>query len=155
MGLQQALVQAQRRERTATTREAGELQVSAPRPERGGKSSAEFHGKVEQLGQFAIDWLYQGQLWVQAEGFVRPVAKVVTYLKGDALAWWRDAGEEQLGSTVSFLQFKVAFLAKFVKASDSLTARIDLEACKQEGLSVEAYASKFKSISSRSWLDVK
>ncbi len=79
MGLQQALVQAQRRERTATTRKAGELHVSAPRPERGGKSSAEFHGKVEQLGQFAIDWLYQAQLWVQAEGFVRPVAKVVTY----------------------------------------------------------------------------
>ncbi len=54
--------------------------MSAPRPERGGKSPAEFHGKSEQLGQFAIDWLYQAQLWVQAEGFVRPVAKVVTYL---------------------------------------------------------------------------
>ncbi len=122
--------------------------MSPPRPERGGESPAEFHGKVEQLGQFAIDWLYQAQLWVQAEGFVRPLAKVVTYLKGDALAWWRDAGKEQLGSTVSFLQFKVAFLAKFVKASDSLLARIDLEACKQEGLSVEAYASKFKRMSS-------
>ena len=150
MGAQQSLVQVQRREqKAAATKEAGELQVSTPRPERGGKSPAEFHGKVEQLGQFAIDWLYQAQLWVQAEGFVRPVAKVVTYLKGDALAWWRDAGEEQLGSAVSFLHFKVAFLAKFVKASDSLTARIDLEACKQEGLSVEAYASKFKSISTR------
>ncbi|DBA96685.1 TPA: hypothetical protein ACH3X1_015536 [Trebouxia sp. C0004] len=137
------------RERAATTREAGELQVSDPRPERGGEFPAEFHGRVEQLGQFAIDWLYQAQLWVQAEGFVRPVAKVVTYLKGDALAWWRDAGEEQLGTVVSFLQFKVAFLAKFVEASDSLTARIDLEACKQDGLSIEAYASKFKSISSR------
>ena len=73
----------------------------------------------------------------------------MTYLKGDALAWWRDVGQEQLGTAVSFLQFKTAFLAKFVKASDSLTARIDLEACKQEGLSVEAYASKFKSIASR------
>lgn len=44
--------------------------MSAPRPESGGKSPAEFHGKVEQLGQFAIDWLYQAQLWVQAGGFV-------------------------------------------------------------------------------------
>ena len=72
------------------------------------------------------------------------MAKVVTYLKGDALAWWRDVGQEQLGTAVSFLQFKTAFLAKFVKASDSLTARIDLEACKHEGLSVEAYAYKFQ-----------
>ena len=77
------------------------------------------------------------------------MAEVVTYLRGDALAWWRDVGEEQLGTAVFFLQFKTAFLAKFVKASDSLTARIDLEACKQEGMSVGAYASKFKSIASR------
>ena len=35
---------------------------------------------------------------------------------------------------------------KYQCASDSLKARIDLEACKQQGLAVEAYASRFKSI---------
>ena len=92
-----------------------------------------------KLGQFKIYWLYEAQLCVQAEGFVRPVAKVVTYLKGDALAWWRDVGEEHLGTAVGFLQFKTAFLGKFVKASDTLAARTDLE----------AYAFEFKSIASR------
>ena len=40
-------------------------EVSFPRPERlekGGKPPAEFHAKADQLGQFAIDWLYQAQL---------------------------------------------------------------------------------------------
>ena len=48
-------------------------EVSFPRPERlekGGKPPAEFHARADQLGQFAIDWLYQAQLWVQAEGLI-------------------------------------------------------------------------------------
>ena len=36
--------------------------------------------------------------------------------------------------------------SKYQCASDSLKATIDLEACKQQGLAVEGYASRFKSI---------
>ena len=56
MGLQQTRVLRQRQEQVA------KREVSTSRPERGGKAPAEFHGKVEQLGHFAIDWLYQAQL---------------------------------------------------------------------------------------------
>ena len=56
-------------------------EVGLPRPERqekGGKPPAEFHARPDQLGQFATDWLYQAQLWVQAESFLKPVPKVIT-----------------------------------------------------------------------------
>ena len=65
--------------------------MGLPRPERqekGGKPPDEFHAKPDQLGQFATIWLYQAQLWVQAESFLKPVPKVITYLRSDALAWW-------------------------------------------------------------------
>ena len=85
-------------------------EVSFPRPERlekGGKPPAEFHARADQLGQFAIDWLYQAQLWVQAEGFTPPVAKIVTYLHG--------GGMLVTCLLAPMLQFKVAFLQRFVK----------------------------------------
>ena len=44
-------------------------EVSFPRQERlekGGKPPAEFHARADQLSQFAVDWLYQAQLRVQA-----------------------------------------------------------------------------------------
>ena len=127
-------------------------EVGLPKPERqekGGKPPAEFHAKPDQLGQFATDWLYQAQLWVQAESFLKPVPKVITYLRGDALAWWRDVGDLAVGPNGSWLDFKTAFLKRFVKPSDSLKARVALQACAQGDLSVEAFASKFRGIANR------
>ena len=53
------------------------------------------------------------------------------------------------GADGSWLAFKSAFLKRFVKPSDSLKARVALQACTQDELSVEAFASKFKGIASR------
>ena len=127
-------------------------EVSFPRPERlekGGKPPAEFHARADQLGQFAIDWLYQAQWWVQAEGFTRHVAKIVTYLRADALAWWRDVGDMSVGTDAGFLQFKVAFLQRFIKLSDTLKASTHLQECAQGDMTVEAFASKFRGIANR------
>ena len=86
---------------------------------------------------------------MQAEGFLKPVAKVITYLRSDALAWWRDVGDLTVGAGGSWLAFKSAFLTRFVKPSDSLKARVALQACMQRDLSVEAFASKFRGIANR------
>ena len=88
-------------------------------------------------------------MWVQAEGFTRPVAKIVTYLRADALAWWRDVGDMSVGTDAGFLQFKVAFLQRFVKPSDSLKARAHSQECAQGDMTVEAFASKFRGIANR------
>ena len=42
-----------------------------------------------------------------------------------------------------------AFLTRFIKPCDSLKARIALQACTQDDMSAEAFASRFKRIANR------
>ena len=90
-----------------------------------------------------------GSALVQAEAYSKPVAKIIKHLQGDALTWWRDVGDIAVGAGGFWLTFKSAFLAQSFKPSDSLKARVALQACTQDGLSVEAFASKFKGIANR------
>ena len=91
---------------------------------------------ISCVGQVAVGWLYVAQLWAQAETFDKPVSKIITFLRGDTLAWWRDEGDVAVGANASFLTFKDAFYKRFVKPSDSLKARADLQKCKQADLTI-------------------
>ena len=78
-----------------------------------------FHGHAKDHGQPAQSWLYSVELYFQAEYTPNPVAKAVTYLHGEARRWWQQIGSKTLSSTASFEMFSLAFLARFVKPSDS------------------------------------
>ena len=107
-----------------------------------------FHGHAKDHGQPAQSWLYSVELYFQAEYTPNPVAKAVTYLHGEARRWWQQIGSKTLSSTASFEMFSQAFLACFVKPSDSAKARAEIPHLKQADL-VESFASHFRSVNSR------
>ena len=107
-----------------------------------------FHGHAKDHGQPAQSWLYSVELYFQAEYTPNPVAKAVTYLHGEARRWWQQIGSKTLSSTASFEMFSQAFLARFVKPSDSAKARAEIPHLKQAD-SVESFASHFRSVNSR------
>ena len=90
-----------------------------------------FHGHAKDHGQPAQSWLYSVELYFQAEYTPNPVAKAVTYLHGEACRWWQQIGSKTLSSTASFEMFSQAFLARFVKPSDSAKARAEIPHLKQ------------------------
>ncbi|DBA74227.1 TPA: hypothetical protein ACH3X1_011017 [Trebouxia sp. C0004] len=78
-----------------------------------------FHGKPEQCGKDAKDWLSTVEICLDSVSGKKPVPIVVTYLRGDAQSWWTQFGKEQIGLQASFAAFKDIFLAQFVKPGDS------------------------------------
>ncbi|KAL3132205.1 hypothetical protein ABBQ32_008796 [Trebouxia sp. C0010 RCD-2024] len=78
-----------------------------------------FHGCADDHGQIAQSWLYGVELYFDAEVTPNPVAKAVTYLQGDARYWWQQTGSGAMAPAPTFHDFKTAFLARFVKPSDS------------------------------------
>ncbi|KAL3154644.1 hypothetical protein ABBQ32_014091 [Trebouxia sp. C0010 RCD-2024] len=107
-----------------------------------------FHGRVDDHGQIAQSWLYGVELYFDAEVTPNPVAKAVTYLQGDARYWWQQTGSGAMPPAPTFHDFKTAFLARFVKPSDSAKARSEIPTLKQTN-SVEAFASHFRTVNSR------
>ena len=106
-----------------------------------------FHGHAKDQWQPAQSWLYSVELYFQAEYTPNPVAKAVTYLHSEACRWWQQIGSKTLFSTSSFETFSQAFLARFVKPSDSAKARPEIPHLKQAD-SVETFASHFRSVNS-------
>ncbi|DBA66560.1 TPA: hypothetical protein ACH3X2_002276 [Trebouxia sp. C0005] len=47
-----------------------------------------FHGKPEQCGKDAKDWLFTVEIYLDSVNEKKPVPIVVTYLRGDAQSWW-------------------------------------------------------------------
>ncbi|DBB00233.1 TPA: hypothetical protein ACH3X1_014062 [Trebouxia sp. C0004] len=94
-------------------------------------------------GQPAQSWLYGVDLYFQAEYTPNPDAKTVTYLHGEARHWW-----QQMSAASTCEMFSQAFLARFVKPSDSAKARAEIPHLKQTG-SVESFASHFRNVKSR------
>ena len=107
-----------------------------------------FHGLAKDHGQPAQSWLYGVNLYFQAEYTPNPVAKAVTYLHGEARRWWQQVGSKTLSATSIFEMFSQAFLARFVKPSDSAKARAEIPHLKQSD-SVESFASHFRNVNSR------
>ena len=71
-----------------------------------------FHGKPEQCGKDAKDWLSTVEIYLDYVNAKRPVPIVVTYLRGDAQSWWTHFGKDQIGLQASFAAFKDIFLAR-------------------------------------------
>ena len=92
--------------------------------------------------------MYSVELYFQAEYTPNPVAKAVTYLHGKARRWWQQVGSKTLSSASTFEMFSQAFLARFVKPSDSAKARAEIPLLKQTD-SVESFASHFRNVNSR------
>ena len=107
-----------------------------------------FHGLAKDHGQPAQSWLYSVDLYFQAEYTPNPVAKAVTYLHGEARRWWQQVGSKTLSAASTFEMFSQAFLARFVKPSDSAKARAEIPHLKQID-SVESFASHFRNVNSR------
>ena len=100
-----------------------------------------FHGKPEQCGKNAKDWLSSVKIYLESVSEQRPVLIVVTYLRGDAQSWSTQFGKEQVGLRASFAAFKDIFLARFVKLGDSRKVRQELATMQQNEMIVEAYAA--------------
>ncbi len=92
---------------------------------------ATFHGHASDHGHAAQSWLYSVQLYYQAENEHNPVAKVATYLREHALDWWQQLGSKTLPLDANFTAFSEAFLARYVKPSDSQKARKELPTLRQ------------------------
>ena len=92
--------------------------------------------------------LYNVELYFQAEYTPNPVAKAVMYLHGEARCWWQQDGSKTLYAASTFEMFSQAFLARFVKPSDSAKARAEIPHLKQID-SVESFASHFRNVNSR------
>ena len=108
-----------------------------------------FHGLAKDQGQPAQSWLYGVELYFQAEYTPNLVAKAVTYLHGEARRWWQQVGSKTLSAASTFeMKFSQAFLARFVKPSDSAKARVEIPHLKQID-SVESFASHFRNVNSR------
>ena len=107
-----------------------------------------FHGLAKDHGQPAQPWLYSVELYFQAEYTPNPAAKAVTYLHGEARRWWQQVGSKILSSASTYEMFSQAFLARFVKPSDSAKARAEISLLKQTD-SVESFASHFRNVNSR------
>ena len=112
-----------------------------------------FHGLAKDHGQPAQSWLCSVNLYFQAEYTPNPVAKAVTYLHGEARRWWQQVGSKTLSATSTLEMFSQAFLARFVKPSDSAKARAEIPHLKQID-SVESFASHFRNVNSRITLAV-
>ena len=82
-----------------------------------------FLGHANDHGQTANIWLYGLQLYFIAEPTANPVAKAVTYLHDHARHWWQQAGSMLMPAEPTLDGFSKAFLARFVKPSDSAAAR--------------------------------
>ncbi|DBA81923.1 TPA: hypothetical protein ACH3X1_007636 [Trebouxia sp. C0004] len=108
-----------------------------------------FHGKPEQCGKDAKDWLSTVEIYLDSVNEKRPVPIVVTYLRGDAQSWWTQFGKDQIGLQASFAAFKDIFLARFVKPGDSRKARQELATMQQNDMSVETYAAQFRNCAAR------
>ncbi|DBA81921.1 TPA: hypothetical protein ACH3X1_007634 [Trebouxia sp. C0004] len=108
-----------------------------------------FHGKPEQCGKDAKDWLSTVEIYLDSVNEKRPVPIVVTYLRGDAQSWWTQFGKDQIGLQASFAAFKDIFLARFVKPGDSRKARQELATMQQNDMSVETYATQFRNCAAR------
>ena len=76
------------------------------------------------------------------------MAKAVTYLHDHARHWWQQAGSMLMPVEPTLDDFSRAFLARFVKPSDSAAARKELLTLKQTD-SVEAFAAHFRNVNSR------
>ena len=100
-----------------------------------------FHGKPEQCGKDAKDWLSSVKIYLESVSEQRPVLIVVTYLRGDVQSWWTQFCKEQVGLRASFAAFKDIFLAAFVKLGDSRKVRQELATMQQNEMIVEAYAA--------------
>ena len=85
-----------------------------------------FHGLAKDQRQPAQSWMYSVELYFQAEYTLNPVAKAVTYLHGEARRWWQQVGSKTLSAASTFEMFSQAFLARFVKPSDSAKARAEI-----------------------------
>ena len=107
-----------------------------------------FHGRADDHGQIAQSWLYGIELYFEAEVTPNPVAKAVTYLQNDARYWWQQTGSGAMPPAPTFHDFKTAFLARFVKPSDSAKARSEIPTLEHTS-SVEAFASHFRTVNSR------
>ena len=63
-----------------------------------------FYGKPEEHGSKASTWIFLFKLYLKAEHESFPVAKAVTYLRGEALAWWQTNGMHLLSDNATFDQ---------------------------------------------------
>ncbi|DBB03084.1 TPA: hypothetical protein ACH3X1_013398 [Trebouxia sp. C0004] len=70
-------------------------------------------------------------LYFQAEYTPNPVTKTITYLHGEARHWWQQVGSKTLYAASTFEMFSQAFLAHFVKPSDSAKACAEILHLKQ------------------------
>ncbi|DBA87517.1 TPA: hypothetical protein ACH3X1_004546 [Trebouxia sp. C0004] len=86
-----------------------------------------FHGKPDQCGKDAKDWLSTMEIYLDSTQF----------------------GKEQIGLQASFAAFKDIFLARFVKPGDSRKARQELATLQQNDMSVETYAAQFRNCAAR------
>ena len=102
-----------------------------------------FHGTLKDHGQPARLWVFSSVSYLQACNESIPVPFVTSYLRDDALAWWQSFGMQKLSAASTMEQFKQVFLEKYVKPSDSIEARAELQKLTQTKRYVEAYAAQF------------
>ena len=114
-----------------------------------------FHGTLKDHGQPARLWVFSFVSYLQACNESRPVAFVTSYLRDDALAWWQSFGMQKLSAAATMEQFNQVFLEKYVKPSDSIESRAELQKLTQTKQSVEAYAALFMQTRSRISLGTK
>ena len=81
--------------------------------------------------------------YITASHETNPVPFVPTYLRDEALQWWRSFGSDELPVNATMDQFQSVFLEKFVKPADCIKARNELRTLKQGSQTVEAFAAKF------------
>ena len=108
-----------------------------------------FHGTLKDHGEPANLWLFSFSSWIDASNESTPMKFVPGFLRDDALTWWKSFGMKKLSVTSTVEQFATIFLEKYVKASDSIDARAELEKLVQGKQSVESYAGKFIQTRSR------
>ena len=108
-----------------------------------------FHGTLKDHGQPARLWVFGFAHYLNACNETRPVPFVTSYLRDDALAWWQSFGMQKLSAAATLTEFTEVFLEKYVKPSDSIEARAELQKLSQAKQSVEAYAAEFVQIRSR------
>ena len=109
-----------------------------------------FHGTLKDHGQPARLWVFSFCSYMQACNESKPILFVTSYLRDDALAWWQSFGMQKLSAAATLDQFQHIFLEKYVKPSDSIEARAELQKLTQaKQQSVEAYAAAFIQTRSR------
>ena len=136
-------------------REAPQPTVSVPVVTPVSKSTAKanqpslFYGKAEDFGEPAVDWVYTFNAYLCASNELNPIPYVPTFLRGEALNWWRTFGSMEVPPVATQEQFSLVFRKKFVKPADSIKARQELSTVKQGSNSVEVFAAHFVRIRSR------